>query len=91
MLLFVMKLPLIVDVLPFASAAETEVLTHRLDAFVGHLLEVKDFTFETFFLFLKDLYVDDVARGTEWDKHYFVVWLGNAHAFSASVDDADVF
>ena len=86
-----MKLPLIVDVLPFAAATETEVLAYWLDAFVWHLLEVENLSFEAFFLFLKDLYVDDVAWGSEWNENYFIIRFGNAHAFSACIDDADVF
>ena len=89
--LFVIQLPLIIKVLPLASATEAEVLAHRLHTLVGFLFNVENLAVEAVRFLLKHLNVNDVARCSEGDEHHFLVRLCNAHAFRAGVDNFDVF
>ena len=79
--LLVKQLPLIIKMLPFAAAAQTEVLTHWFHALVGFFFNINNLAVEAVRFLLKNLDVNDIARCSERDEHHFIFRLGNAHAF----------
>src|SRR5574344_671047 len=88
--LFVIQLPLIVKMLPFASTAKPEVLADRFYTFVRFFYYIDNLSVKTVRFFLKNLNINDVARSTKWNEHHFLFRFCDAHPFRAGINNFNI-
>ena len=81
LLLLGLELHFVGERLPFAAAAEPEMLAERLEAVLGGFLEADDEALHVVGLFLGDAYVYDIARDSRTDENHCTLVMGEGVAF----------
>ena len=91
LLMFVLQLRFVGQMLPFATAANTEMFAKRNGTFRRIFVEVHCFTFGITVLFTGELDVYYVAGSNKRNKHYFLIYSCNRLTFSGYVCNCYLF
>ena len=91
LLLLGFKLLLIGQILPFAAAADAEMLAERLRTHLALLDKVDDTSFSIFVFLTVNLDIHNIAGNAEWHEDHTVVVMEKTFAFSSYGFDGDSF
>ena len=90
LLLFHPKLFVVGNLLPLATATDTEVLAERLCASRTIFVEPDDFSLHERVFLAANLQIDDVARYCPRYEHYHFIYSRQCFALGSVVSDGDV-
>ena len=90
-LLFVCYLFVVAQHLPFAASANSEMFAHRVDAFVGIMVDGNGTRFHKVTFFAGHLQVGHIAGHHKGNKHHYIVYACDGFSFGCNIGNLYIF